>query len=159
VSADRIVLSGRIRSELADLERVVGRGLREFDKAQQSGDDEWLDAVALNLHNYYAGAEGIFEEIAREVDGAIPAGPEWHRSLLWQMAAELPGLRPPVIGRATRDCLDEYRSFRHVVRNVYTFNLRPARVRELILGLRSCYDVLTEDMIAFCSFLEISDAD
>jgi hypothetical protein len=159
VSADRIVLSSRIRAELADLERVVERARRGFDKASASGDDEWLDAVALNLHAFYAGVEWIFEEIAREVDSAIPAGPEWRRSLLRQMAAELPGLRPPVIGRATRDCLDEYRSFRHVVRNVYTFNLRPARVRDLTIGLRPCYDALMEDVTAFCSFLENSDAD
>jgi len=95
VSADRIVLSSRIRAELADLERVVERARRGFDKASASGDDEWLDAVALNLHAFYAGVEWIFEEIAREVDSAIPAGPEWRRSLLRQMAAELPGLRPP----------------------------------------------------------------
>jgi len=159
MSADRIALSGRIRAELTDLEGVVERARREFDKACRSGDDEWLDAVALNLHTFYAGAEGIFEEIAREVDGSVPGGPEWHRSLLTQMAAEMPGLRTPVIGRATRDCLDEYRSFRHIVRNVYTFNSRPARVRELAIGLRTCYDTLIEDVFAFCSFLESTDAD
>ncbi len=56
-----------------------------------------LDGVALNLHGFYAGVERIFEEIAREIDGSLPAGPEWHRDLLLQMSAEVAGTRPPVI--------------------------------------------------------------
>ena len=154
MNTDRIALSGRISAEMADLARVVARCVRLFTKAQQSGDDDWLDGVALNLHAFYAGVESIFEEIARDLDDALPSGPEWHRSLLMQMAAELPGIRPPIISRNTRDCLDGYRGFRHVVRNVYTFNLRPARLRELVEELPACYAALAQDLAAISVFLE-----
>jgi hypothetical protein len=159
MSADRIALAGRVHAEMLDLERVVARATRMWTKARERGDEDYLDGVALNLHGFYAGAEHIFREIAHDVDGAVPAGPEWHRELLIQMAAELPSLRPPVITRATRDCLDEYRNFRHVVRNVYTFNLRPSRLAELVGGLRACYETLSHDIADFAEFLESQDAE
>ena len=159
MSAEWVALSGRIRAELDDLARVIERSTRLFDKAQLSNDPDWLDGVALNLHSFFAGVESIFAEIAGEVDGGVPTGPDWHRQLLMQMAADLPSLRPPVITRDTRACLDEYRGFRHVVRNVYTYNLRPSRVQELVEGLSACYATLAKDLAIFGAFLELPDFD
>lgn len=145
-------LVARLTAELADLERVVKRTEQLMDKARQ--DRDYLDGVALNLHGFYAGVERLFEEIATEIDGSMPTGSDWHRSLLAQMSAEVPSLRSAVITRQTRYCLDEYRGFRHVVRNVYTFNLRPSRLQELVADLPACYTALRQDMAAFCRFLE-----
>ncbi len=153
MSSNELAVATRIRAELTELERTVQRTERLFSKAQTSGDEDYLDGVALNLHGFYAGVERILEEIAREIDGSLPTGPEWHRNLLMQMSAEMSNIRPPVIGRSTRDCLDEYRGFRYVVRNVYTFNLRPSRLQELVTELRACYTALVQDVIAFCDFL------
>lgn len=103
------VLAGRIREALSDLERVVRRAEDLLSKAQQRNDDGYLDGVALNLHGFYAGVERIFEDIARNLDEAVPAGPDWHRDLLLQMSAAIDGVRPAVISPETRFCLDEYR--------------------------------------------------
>jgi hypothetical protein len=147
-------LSGRIRQALTDLERVVVRAEELLGKAQQSGDDGYLDGVALNLHGFYAGVERIFEDIARNVDESVPAGPDWHRDLLLQMSAVIDGVRPGVITQQTRYCLDEYRGFRHVVRNIYTFNLRPSRLQELTRDLPACHGSLLGEVNTFFDFLE-----
>ncbi|WP_416672242.1 ribonuclease toxin HepT-like protein [Egbenema bharatensis] len=44
----------------------------------------------------------------------------------------IPSVRPAVLSFETRDRLDRYRGFRHVVRNVYTFNLDPEQIGLLI---------------------------
>lgn len=150
-----MALATRLRAELVDLERVTRRVEHLWSKA--GTDDDYLDGVALNLHGFYAGVERIFEQIAREIDGALPDGPEWHRALLMQMSAEVSSTRPPVISRTTRNCLDEYRGFRHVVRNVYTFNLRPTRLKELATELPVCYKALVQDVMSFCNFLDRLD--
>lgn len=147
-------LAARLRENLADLARVVERTDRLMTKAANQHDDDYLDGVALNLHSFYAGVEQLLEVVARQLDGSTPQGPDWHRDLLLQMSGEISGRRPPVISRATRHCLDEYRSFRHIVRNVYTFNLRPTRVRELVGDLAACFAALAKDIEAFCVFLE-----
>ena len=148
-----IALIGRIKRILQDLEKVVNRAKSLMDKAQRTGDDGYLDGVALNLHGFYAGVEKIFEDLARTMEKNIPDGSGWHQDLLLQMAAEISPIRPPVISQETRDCLDEYRGFRHVVRNVYTFNLQMSRLQELTKGLPRCYGAVTRDLDDFMEFL------
>jgi hypothetical protein len=132
---------GRIHKELGDLDRLVSRAQDLEALATRTGQLEVLDGVALNLHAFYASVERIFESVARDVDGGLPSGPEWHRELLVQMSASLPGDREPVIGDVTAACLDDYRGFRHVVRNAYTFKLAGrarAAAGARAAGLRPC---------------------
>jgi len=146
-------LSGRITTLLGELQNVVDRIALLSKKAQQTNDDGYWDGVALNMHSFYGGVERIFEDIARTVDETVPSGPGWHADLLLQMTSEITNLRPVVIRPAARTCLDEYRGFRHVVRNVYAFNLRPARIKELSDGLGDCWKAICEDLEKFIEFL------
>jgi hypothetical protein len=59
-----------------------------------------------------------------------------------------------VISPETRACLDIYRGFRHVVRNVYTFNLNPARLVELATDLLGCSQAVRNELGSFADFLE-----
>jgi hypothetical protein len=54
---------------------------------------------------------------------------------------------------AGRSCLDEYRAFRHLVRNLYAFNLRPKRLSDLVDGIRACFEDLHNDLEEFKRFL------
>jgi len=155
--SEYLALAGRITESVDELHRVVDRADHLCKKAVQTGDDDYWDGVALNLHGFYVGVEHIFEDIARIFDGSLPGGGDWHRDLLVQMSAEISDLRPPVIKRLTRHCLDEYRGFRHVVRNVYTFNLRPSRLHELVATLPLCFEAICDDLAAFVDFLKQID--
>lgn len=95
--SERLALAGRIRALLEDVKTTVNRTVMLAEKARRSGDDDYWDAVALNLHGFYSGAEQIFEDIARTIDRGLPSGGEWHTSLLRQMAVEMGKLRPAVI--------------------------------------------------------------
>lgn len=149
-----IALAGRIREEVDEVARTVERVCLLAEKAMATGDDGYWDGVALNLHTFYTVVERILEDIAREVDGAVPGGPEWHRDLLLQMSAEIPEIRPAVLARETRNRLDDYRGFRHIVRNVYPFLLRPGRLRELVDGLPACLAAVRWDLERFLAFLQ-----
>ncbi len=152
-----VVLIGQIRRELHELGCLVQQTSTLLQKVIRTGDLDYLGTVALNLHGFYSGAENIFREIAREVDDAVPEGDNWHRRLLKQMSAEIPAVRPAVLSDTTRTVLDDYCAFRHVVRNVYTFNLRPARLQELATALPDCYDLLSQDLETFCQLLAAID--
>jgi len=80
--SEQIALAGRIRGYLAELEKVVNRAVLLSTKAINSGDDGYWDGVALNLHSFYSGAERIFEDIARTIDGNLPSEPDWHIGIL-----------------------------------------------------------------------------
>lgn len=147
-------LAGRIRESLSEIRNVVKRVDDYIRKAQTIDDQAYWDATALNLHGFYSGIERIFEDIARTVDASVPLGPEWHVDLLIQMGSDMKDIRPPVVSRETRLCLDEFRGFRHVVRNVYTFNLRPSRIKDLATDLPECFSSVMQELMAFASFLD-----
>jgi len=58
-----LYLTARIREELVELAQIVDRVQEGWQRAQQSGDDLYIDSVALNLHGFYGGLERLFELI------------------------------------------------------------------------------------------------
>mgnify|MGYP006280747797 FL=1 len=152
-------LAGRIQQLLVDIERVVQRIELLHHKAISTGDSGYSDGVALNLHSFYSGIEAGFEDIGRTIDLALPEGPNWHQELLQQMAAELTDLRPAVLRYETRLCLDEYRAFRHLVRNDYTFSLKPSRLEGLAKEVQQCFGLISTDFSEFILFLQKIDQD
>jgi hypothetical protein len=147
-------LSERIGSELEEIEHVAQRAEEGWRRFQESLDEYYLDGVALNLHGFYNGLERIFERVASSLDGAKPTGENWHFVLLQQMSREVKGIRPAVISEAVRLQLDEFRGFRHVVRNVYTFNFESDRVADLLDKLRPLFAQVQAELLAFAQFLE-----
>jgi hypothetical protein len=147
-------LAARIRNELKDIQRVLARMEEGWKRAQRCADDYYLDGVALNLHGFYGGLERLFERIAVTVDDARPVGDNWHQVLLQQMAEEVPGIRPAVISEATHAKLEAYRSFRHVARNIYTFNLDPVKLKRLVEGATPCFSQARAELLAFADLLE-----
>ena len=147
----------RIRQELVELDDVVNRLLEAWQRAKRSGDDFYLDSVALNLHGFYSGVERIFERLAETVDGSLPKGENWHQALLVQMSQEVTGVRPAVISLQVSKRLDEYRGFRHVVRNVYTFHFDAAKLEKLVMGAKDTFDQVKAEILAFTDFLDAQE--
>jgi uncharacterized protein YutE (UPF0331/DUF86 family) len=70
------------------------------------------------------------------------------------MAIEIPSERPAVISASLREELEAYRGFRHIVRNVYTFQLRPEKIAPLIENLLRVFEVAGREISAFARFLQ-----
>jgi hypothetical protein len=117
-------------------------------------DDFYLDSVALNLHGFYSGLERIFEKIAASVDGSIPEGANWHQELLHQLSMEIDGIRPAVISSDLKENLEEYRGFRHVVRNVYTYHLSSKKIKPLVDKIQDVFRKSENELSAFAKFLQ-----
>jgi uncharacterized protein YukE len=154
VSNRLLKLSERIHSEVVDLESVIDRIKEGWQRSKKSGDDYYIDSVALNLHGFYSGLERIFELIASSVDSRKPTDKEWHKALLYQMAQEVPQVRPAVISEKSRSRLDEFRGFRHVVRNVYTFKFDPEKVEKLATEVPGLFADISPELLAFADFLQ-----
>lgn len=154
MSTRSTVLAARLRGELEKIDQIVARVELLATKARERGDPDYLDGAALNLHGYYAGVERILTEIAREMGEDLSDGLQRHRDVLSLMSSEVPGGRPRMLVQETRDCLDEYCGFRHVVRNIHAFQLRPAHVQALADRVRHCHACFARDLRDFISYLE-----
>lgn len=148
-------LANRILVQIPDLDRLSERALLSWSRAKESSDDEqlYLESVALNLHGFYSGLERIFELIAKHIDRTIPEGDMWHFELLQQMSKEIQEIRPAVISEGVVPSLDELRRFRHLVRNVYSFNLLPDKIELLVDDLSGLWSQVRAEVLAFAELL------
>jgi len=147
------LLAARIDAELKELVLITDRIKLAWEKAQTQNDDCYLDSVALNLHGFYSCLERILEKLASSIDGTVPSGANWHQELLEQMSLEVPNVRPAVISSELKELLEDYLGFRHVVRNVYTFHLKPEKLAPLVGNIGQTMDLVTIEMEAFSKFL------
>lgn len=115
----------------------------------------YLDSVALNLHGFYSGVERLFELVARHVDRDLDlaTGETWHQDLLQRMIKDIQE-RPALIGGESALMLDGLRRFRHLVRNVYTFNMVSEKMNPLVSSLPELWPRLRAELLAFADFLE-----
>ena len=83
-----------------------------------------------------------------------PSSENWHRELLAQMQRDVPEVRPAVISSENARRLDEFRRFRHLVRNVYASELIPERMAPMLADLPALWNSLSAELLAFVEFLE-----
>lgn len=151
-----LTLREAIAAEMSDLRRIVKKVTRVFSTAPRVAADQdiYLDSVALGLHSFYVGVERIFERVATTLDGGVPTGERWHRELLTQMTHPIADIRPAVISSETAKDLTKFLAFRHLIRNIYSFDLDAKRLGELVDTLPRAFDSLKNDIEKFSEFLQ-----
>jgi hypothetical protein len=70
------------------------------------------------------------------------------------MAYDLSDVRPAVVDQDSALALDEFRRFRHLVRNAYTMNLVPDKMAGLLATLPELWSQVRAELLAFADFLE-----
>jgi hypothetical protein len=152
-----LTLAAEIRQELANLLRIASEATETWAKRQSVRPDErqvYLKSTALELHNFYTAAERIFEHVAGDLNGALPQTHDWHLRLLRTMAVEVPEVRPAVLSEELVEHLSEYLRFRHVVRNVYGFELDEERMTPLMARIEATAQDLAIQVRALADYLE-----
>jgi len=151
----RKALAQRIRSEMPELDRAVEAVLRHWERAKAAPEDKdaFLNSVTLNLHGFYNGIERALELIVVDLDGAALGGDAWHTEPLRQVELEVPCLRPAVISSETRRRLDEYRRFRHRLRNIYATNLNASPTRRTGIAAHVHVGGSESGVFGFCGLL------
>jgi hypothetical protein len=112
-----------------------------------------LRGAADLLHDWYCGVEKALEQVAQLLDGGLPTGAHWHRTLLERMSEEVPGVRPEVLSAEVAAEVDEFLRFRHLFRSLYGFELRWDRVAPLLEHLPRLHPRVVQDVARFVAFL------
>ncbi|MBI5526738.1 MAG: hypothetical protein HY897_10435 [Deltaproteobacteria bacterium] len=122
--------------------------------AASSGDLITVMGCGGLLHGFYSALETLMRDVADSLNGGVPHGESWHARLLDHLSVDVPGVRPRLFSPDVRDRLDEFRGFRHVYRHLYVFNLKPARVLDLLTRLGPLWDELKPQLAAFAATLK-----
>jgi len=150
-----VTLVAEIEEELKQLARLKKSILDTERKKKKQTEDQniYEESEALKLHNFYTACEHIFVEITTTLNASIPQNAEWHKRLLRLMVLEIPGIRPAVISRELYNKLEEYLRFRHVIRNIYAFELDSSKLQVLIDSFEDVYNHFVKDINSFITFL------
>ena len=149
------LLAAALRHELKQLDRLQGEA-EQFRQQFAAALPSMLEIRGLGaiVHDFYTGVERIFEKIAVELDGGVPAGRAWHRDLLLAMTLEVPSRRPALLSEATAQQLEELLRFRHLFRNFYGFELQWPRLRPLLEKIGIVGVSFAADTQRFLTFLD-----
>lgn len=138
-----LMAGGRHAAEVAEVVRATGVGW------PSRGD---VARVAIALDHYYTSLESTFEAVVRAFDEAVPAGPEWHRALLEQVARQA-SARPPLLCATDRSRLAGLLKFRHFLRHAYAVDLDWEKMRSHAEALSSLHAGVARDVDAFRAFV------
>ena len=146
----------RIAAERAEIARVVGQigeALQHIEEAPARYRHSAEIEIARYLYEIYMGMENIFREIARDVDGDMPEGAEWHKALLKQMT-EASEKRPPLVSQKTFGLLENLLGFRHVFAHIYSVKLNYEETEKNAKRVGELADALFAELDTFIAFLE-----
>lgn len=154
-AGELLVIATDLELELGQMKRLEQAILAVQQEIQRDPEHAKLfyEVQALKLHNFYTGCERIFSLIVSEFNGGKPSGYDWHKRLLQRMTVAQQE-RPPVISTETAQRLDEYLGFRHVVRNVYAFDLDTERVARLIQTYPAVWQQFEREIQEFITWLK-----
>ncbi len=159
-----LTIKTRIRLEVSSLSKLEDelRKMKLYPKIKTDlvkglpiDDIVIVRAIAGIINDYYTCIERILSIIARTIDNYLPAGDSWHMELIEQMNNEIIGVRPYVISPDTLGFLGDMRSFRHVFRGKYGFNLEIGKLTNILEYLPELSDLFKKDIELFFTKIEV----
>jgi len=139
-----------IASEMESIEELFSKYAPLLEKVKGKDPDFFeLGALAMLLHSFYNGLENIFTRIAKRIDDKLPAGKDWHKELLEQMAATTDKRDCAVIKAETASMLKMFLGFRHFTRHAYAFDFNWAMMRNLVFSAADAKEKVFEDLKVF----------
>lgn len=147
-----MIIKDEIEEELANINNLIANLHNIQNKDLEKEIEKRLSASILD--DFYLATEKIFKTIARDIDSELPEGKEWHKKLLRLMTIELPETRPAVIDKDLFHQLEEYLKFRHLVRNIYGFQLEINRFDHLLKNIDQVASKLETQIINFLNNME-----
>lgn len=106
------------------------------------------------ISDFFMASERIFKLIAKEIDEDLPETDDWHKKLLRQMSVDLPEIRPAVIDKKLYYLLEEYLKFRHLVRNIYGFQLDYKRFSHLVTDIDIAISEIVKQINSFLNKMD-----
>ncbi len=133
------VLKADIDAQIREIETIYAK---LDERRQEENRLTGIESIAYQLHNLYCAFEDLFKIIANTFENNIQDKASYHIELLKRMAISIEGIRPSLVSQESYALLDNLRSFRHLFRHAYSYELDIRKVRIVLddaMKLREIY--------------------
>ncbi len=147
----------RLRAEIRNDRQSLEARLTEIASIgldEMSAERSLIAQMGVALHHTYGAIESIMVRIAKVIEGSLPEGSDWHQALLADMALDIEGIRPAIIGSETLTHLRRLLAFRHFFRHAYAVDLDAARLLKLKENTLALGPLIRRDLDGLDTFLK-----
>jgi len=139
------VLKAEINAQVKEIEAIYIRIEERKRKRDQAG----LESLAYQLHNLYCAFEDLFKIIAETFENHIQDKGKYHLELLKRMTIPIEGVRPHFLSEECFFLLDNLRSFRHLFRHAYSYELDRRKLKIVLDDAIALQGMYQRDLNAF----------
>ncbi|HDH11981.1 MAG TPA: hypothetical protein ENG83_07275 [Nitrospirae bacterium] len=143
------ILKAEVEAQAGEIENIYAK----IEKRTAEKGIAALESVAYQLHNLYCAFEDLFNIIADAFENHIHDKRQYHTELLKRMSISIEGIRPSLLSRESYILLDNLRSFRHLFRHAYAYELDPRKVQIVVEDAAKLKAICRKDIDAFLNAL------
>ena len=132
------VLKAELKAQIQEIEGIYTR----IEDRKRKKDKAAMESVGYQLHNLYCAFEDLFKIVAETFENHIQDQSKYHQELLKRMAISIEGVRPRLLSQECFLLLDNLRSFRHLFRHAYSYELDERKLKIVLedaITLRRIY--------------------
>jgi len=141
-----------LKSEMEAQIRVIDEIYKKIEIRKSAFEESQtnMESLAYQLHNLYCAFEDLFKIVADNFENTIEDKARYHIELLRRMSIPIEGIRPPLLTEDATRFFDELRSFRHLFRHAYSYEIDPRKLKivlEDVQKLKNIYKNLVPKFI------------
>jgi hypothetical protein len=132
------ILKAELGAQVGEIEKIFVR----LDERSKKRGKAAAESIGYQLHNLYCAFEDLFELVAKTFENNIHDKGRYHLELLKRMSIAIEGVRPALLSGEVIVLLNNLRSFRHLFRHAYSYDLDEKKVRIVLadaVKLRAFY--------------------
>jgi len=148
------VLRAEIKAQMQQIEGIYTK----IEDRNRRRDKAAMESLGYQLHNLYCAFEDLFKIVAETFENQIQDKSKYHQELLKRMAIPIEGIRPRLLSQECFLLLDNLRSFRHLFRHAYSYELDKRKVKIVLEDAFALRKIYRTDISVFLNSFEPSPA-
>lgn len=139
------VLKAEVGAQIQEIEDIY---TRIEDRKRKKGKTA-LESMGYQLHNLYCAFEDLFKIVTDAFENHIQDKSKYHLELLKRMTISIEGVRPHFLSQECFLLLDNLRSFRHLFRHAYSYELDGRKLKIVLDDAITLKRIYCRDVDAF----------
>ena len=140
-----VILKAEVGAQVGEIENIFAK----LEERKRKRGKAAIESIGYQLHNLYCAFEDLFKIVAAAFENHIEDKSKYHSELIKRMTISIEGVRPLLLSHESFILLDNLRSFRHLFRHAYSYELDERKVRIVLEDALRLKEIFHKDVKTF----------